>query len=51
MHRPTTRHWEAIKRVLRYLKGTPHFGIFISAHTPLTLHAYADADWAGDIDT
>ncbi|CAH9110456.1 unnamed protein product [Cuscuta europaea] len=51
MHCPSTLHWQAVKRVLRYLKGTTHFGIYISAHTPLSLHAFADADWAGDTDT
>ncbi|CAH9060560.1 unnamed protein product [Cuscuta europaea] len=51
MHKPSTHHWEAIKRVLRYLKGTPYYGVFISAHTPLSPHAYVDADWASDTDT
>lgn len=43
-------HWLALKRVLCYLVGTIHHGINISASTPLTLHAYSDADWAGDKD-
>ncbi|XP_019098255.1 PREDICTED: uncharacterized protein LOC109131584 [Camelina sativa] len=47
MHKPTTVHWEAVKRVLRYLVGTEKKGIFFSASTPTTLHAYSDADWAG----
>ncbi|KAL9298920.1 putative RNA-directed DNA polymerase [Arabidopsis thaliana] len=50
MHCPTDLHWQAAKRILRYLAGTPSHGIFIRADTPLTLHAYSDADWAGDID-
>ncbi|KAJ4702464.1 Retrovirus-related Pol polyprotein from transposon TNT 1-94 [Melia azedarach] len=51
MHRPTSIHWLAVKRVLRYLKGTSHYGVFISTASPITLHAFADADWAGDPDT
>ncbi|KAK6151361.1 hypothetical protein DH2020_013996 [Rehmannia glutinosa] len=51
MHCPSVSHWAAVKRVLRYLKGTSHYGIFLSARSPLSLHAFADADWAGDLDT
>lgn len=49
MHRPTDDHWQAAKRVLRYLAGTESHGIFLSTKSPLTLHAYSDADWAGDV--
>lgn len=50
MHQPTECHWQAVKRVLRYLAGTPNHGVFIKAGSPLTLHAFTDADWAGDTD-
>lgn len=50
MHRPTSDHWQAAKRVLRYLAGTSTHGIFIQANSPLTLHAFSDDDWAGDPD-
>lgn len=50
MHQPTDAHWQAAKRVLRYLAGTIDHGIFFSASNPLTLHAFSDADWAGDSD-
>lgn len=50
MHLPTEDHWQAAKRVLRYLAGTPTHGIFFSAKNTLSLHAYSDADWAGDSD-
>ncbi|KAG7593974.1 Ribonuclease H-like superfamily [Arabidopsis thaliana x Arabidopsis arenosa] len=50
MHQPTTAHWEAVKRVLRYLIGTADKGLFFSASSPLTLHAYSDADWGGNQD-
>lgn len=50
MHQPTTDHWQATKRVLRYLAGTSTHEIFLKANSPMLLHAYSDADWAGDND-
>lgn len=50
MHRPTDDHWQAVKRVLRYLAGTQSHGIFLSSRSPISLHAFSDADWAGDVD-
>lgn len=50
MHRPTDIHWNAAKRILRYLAGTLSHGVFISTSSPLCLHAFSDADWAGDTD-
>ena len=50
MHKLTLEHWQAVKRVLRYLAGTRSHGIFFHKNTPLTLHAYSDADWDGDMD-
>ncbi|CAA7014904.1 unnamed protein product [Microthlaspi erraticum] len=50
MHSPSETHWQAAKRVLRYLAGTSSHGIYLRADTPLNLHAYSDADWAGDRD-
>ncbi|KAG7552793.1 Integrase catalytic core [Arabidopsis thaliana x Arabidopsis arenosa] len=50
MHCPTTSHFEAVKRVLRYLNGTANKGLFFSRTSPLNLHAYSDADWAGNQD-
>ena len=50
MHSPTTTHWAALKRLLRYLCGTLDKGLTIYRESPLTLHAFSDADWAGDRD-
>lgn len=44
MQNPRTAHWSALKRVLRYLAGSCNKGIFISANSPLTFHAFSDAD-------
>lgn len=50
MQRPTHDHWQAAKRILRYLAGTTTHGIFFTANNELSLHAFSDADWAGDSD-
>ena len=50
MHAPSEHHWGAIKRFLCYLNGTRFLGILLLVDTPLTLHGYSDADWAGNPD-
>ena len=50
MHQPTMDHWSALKRLLRYLNGTLDKGIKLLRDSPSTLHAFCDADWAGDRD-
>ena len=50
--KPTKVHWTALKRVLRYLKGTTNHGILYQRQetTPESeLIGFADADWAGDV--
>ncbi|KAF1316242.1 Integrase catalytic core protein, partial [Globisporangium splendens] len=48
---PCPTHWQALKRVFRYLNGTQTHGITFSANTSGELIGYSDADWAGDIDS
>lgn len=50
MHRPTSEHWALVKRLLRYLCGTIDDGLQLFKNSPLTLHAFSDADWAGNQD-
>lgn len=50
MHKPTTDHWNAVKRILRYLAGTMTRGITLKARNKPILHAFTDADWAGNKD-
>lgn len=50
MHQSTEDHWQAAKRLLRYLASTITHGIFFSAMNSLNLHAFSDADWGGDSD-
>lgn len=45
---PSQAAWRALKRVIRYLKGTKSLGILYRAtNTPTVLAAYSDSDWAG----
>ena len=50
MHQPSQLHWAAAKRLLRYLKGTLYHGFFLKRSVTPFLHAYSDADWAGNRD-
>ena len=45
---PTTQHWQAVKRIFRYLKGTINFGILFEKENITKCVGYSDADWAGD---
>ncbi|XP_021980845.1 uncharacterized mitochondrial protein AtMg00810-like [Helianthus annuus] len=47
MHSPRLDHWNALKRIIRYLKGTASFGLTLGSIGDLSLRAYTDADWAG----
>jgi hypothetical protein len=51
MHAPTTAHFAALKRILRYLRGTTDHGLTMSPSTVSSLVSYTDADWAGCPDT
>ncbi|XP_019159710.1 PREDICTED: uncharacterized protein LOC109156327 [Ipomoea nil] len=45
MHAPTISHWEQLKRVLRYVKGTVTFGLRIRKSSSKEIHAFSDSDW------
>jgi hypothetical protein len=51
MENPTTEHLAAMKRVLRYVAGTLHFGCHYKKKRNPQLVGYTDSDLAGDIDT
>ena len=62
IHNPGVAHWQALKRVLRYLQYTKDMGITYhnfqiqnSSHRNGYLQAplcgLSDSDWGGDIDT
>ncbi|GJT16529.1 ribonuclease H-like domain-containing protein [Tanacetum coccineum] len=47
MHDPREPHLAALKRILRYLRGTLDFGLQLYASPSTYLVAYTNADWAG----
>jgi histone deacetylase 1/2 len=50
LHSPTTVHWTAVKRILRYVRGTSDVGLKITRSPSMLLSGFSYADWAGDID-
>ena len=50
MHRSTSEHWNAAKRLLRYLCGTLTHGLFLHKTNILSLHAFSNANWASNKD-
>jgi histone deacetylase 1/2 len=47
LYAPTTVHWTAVKRILRYLRGTTSLGLRLRKSTSTMVSAFSDADWAG----
>ena len=45
---PTQRHWNGVKHVLRYLKGSLDIGLFYTNENKLDLIGYADAGFRSD---
>jgi len=47
LHAPTTVHWSAVKRILRYVCGTLNYGLKIKRSKSMMVSAFSDADWVG----
>ena len=45
---PSHQHTEAVKTILRYLKGSRDRGITFGGEKELCIEGYSDSDWAGD---
>ena len=53
MSNPLDTHWVAVKRILRYLRGSISHGLHLRPAIlgrPLSIQALYDADWAFDVD-
>jgi hypothetical protein len=46
---PEDDHWQALERVMRYLKGTMSYGIHYTGY-PKVLEGYSDSNWISDAD-
>ena len=51
MHDPRESHLAALKRLLRYVRGTVDLGLVLHRSSSAELVVYTDADWAGCPDT
>ena len=51
MSNPNKPHLDAVKRILRYVKGTINFGILYNERNNCQVMGYCDADYAGDCST
>nr|GEV11871.1 retrovirus-related Pol polyprotein from transposon TNT 1-94 [Tanacetum cinerariifolium] len=49
MAEPGRGHWEAVKRILRYVKGTSDVALCFG-DSDLIVTGYVDSDYAGDLD-
>jgi hypothetical protein len=47
LHSPTKTHWEGVKRILRYVKGTLSYRLKFVKSSSLVLSGFSDADSAG----
>ena len=43
-------HLTTVKRIIRYVNGTPDYGLWYSKDSNACLAGYLDADWAGSMD-
>ena len=48
--KPTKQHWLAVKRIMRYLKGTLNYCLLYSLDGSTICVGFSDADWGGDLD-
>ncbi|XP_071704657.1 uncharacterized mitochondrial protein AtMg00810-like [Rutidosis leptorrhynchoides] len=51
MYDPKDVHMLALKRIVRYLQGTPTLGLHIQKSRTTSLVSFTDADWGGCPDT
>ncbi|KAJ0912622.1 putative RNA-directed DNA polymerase [Helianthus annuus] len=51
LQNPTTTHFQLVKRILRYVKGTLSYGLSFDRPIKTTLVGYSDADWARCVET
>ncbi|XP_057541678.1 secreted RxLR effector protein 161-like [Amaranthus tricolor] len=49
MSQPGKEHWQAVKRIFRYLKGTSDVGLIYGGDIQCLVTGYPDSDYAGDV--
>ncbi|KAK2418425.1 putative mitochondrial protein [Trifolium repens] len=48
LNSPCDNHWNAVIRILKYIKGLPGKGLVFTDRGNTNIIGYSDADWAGD---
>lgn len=51
MAEPRKEHWQAMKRIFRYLRGTSNIGLIYGSDTQCLVTGFSDSDYAGDVDS
>uniref|UniRef100_A0A803MM07 Uncharacterized protein n=1 Tax=Chenopodium quinoa TaxID=63459 RepID=A0A803MM07_CHEQI len=51
MARPGREHWQGVKRIFRYLRGTTDIGLVYGNGKECLVTGYSDSDYAADVDT
>ncbi|KMQ84428.1 integrase core domain protein [Lasius niger] len=51
MEKSSKLHWNAVKRILKYLKGTLNYGLRFGISKDQHLQTYSDSDCAGELET
>ena len=53
MSHPSKEHWQGIKHIFRYIKGTVNYGLKFESFSEMnsSLLGYSDAGWGGDLST
>lgn len=46
MQSPRKPHLDAMRRIMRYVKATAHYGLFYEVGKDMKVYGYTDADWA-----
>ena len=49
MHMPRKPHLDALRRILRYVKSSLHYGLFYEVGKEIQVFGYTGADWAGSM--
>jgi histone deacetylase 1/2 len=50
LHAPTTSHLSAVKRILRFVRGSWNYGMTLRKSNSRLVSAFSDADWARCVD-
>jgi len=51
LEKPLTIHWNMVKCIFKYLKGTLNYGLIYDSSVTPKLRGYSDVDYAGDTTT